>query len=394
MPAAEHPRFSSCLRTVLYLEFVLTGAVTTLMGPLIPHFVGLCTMSDADAGLMIAAQFSGNLVGAFFANRNLGRSILTGMPLIAMGVAGLAFSSCAFKDLCAACYGVGLGLTISAINLTIASDGPSSRAYSLSLLNFLWGTGAVGSPVLIGWAQRRHLLWEVLVGIAVAALALWFATLASGGLSLARGQRTRVDSGWYSPSLLFFAALFFLYIGVESSVANWAAPYALRMQHTGDWISISSVACFWLALLTSRVICALVLRRVSESRVYGVAMGLTIAGGAFLIVSHSGNQVLVATSMTGFGLGPIFPLLLSIASGSLLSRRNSGWVFSCASLGGAVLPWLTGRVSSWFSSLRTGLLVPVSAMILIMTLSLARARQRDPRTVWSAPGETGAARES
>jgi fucose permease len=394
MPAADQPRLSSGLLTVLHLEFVLTGAVTTLMGPLIPYLVRRCAMSDADIGLMIAAQFAGNFVGAFFANRNLGGSIVTGMPLIAIGVAGFAFSSCTLKDICAACYGLGLGLTISAINLTIASHRPSSRAYSLSLLNFLWGTGAMGSPILIGWAQRRHLLSEVLVGLATAALALWLATIASGGLSLAHVRKTHGDSAWYSPSLIFFAALFFLYIGVETSVANWAAPYALRMQHTGDWISISSVACFWLALLTSRMLCAVVLRRVPEGRVYGWALVLTLVGASLLIASRSGNQVLIATSMTGLGLGPLFPLLLSFASGSLLSRRNSGWVFSCAALGGAVLPWLTGRVSSGFSSLRIGFIVPASAMLLIMTLSLVRAKQPGYRTFWSAATQKGSARES
>jgi fucose permease len=394
MPAADQPRFSSSLLTVLYLEFVLTGAVTTLMAPLIPYFVRRCAMSDADAGLMIAAQFAGNFVGAFFANRNLGSSIVTGMPLIAIGVAGFAFSSCAFKDLCAACYGLGLGLTISAINLTIASHRPSSRAYSLTLLNFLWGAGAVGSPVLIGWAQRRDLLSGVLLGMSTAALALWLATITSGGLALARVRKTRVDSGWYSPSLIFFATLFFLYIGVETSVANWAAPYALRMQHTGDWISISSVAYFWLALLAGRIICAVALRRVPEGRVYGCALVLTLIGASLLISAQSGNQVLIATSMTGFGLGPMFPLLLSFASGSLLSRRNSGWVFSCAALGGAVLPWLTGRVSSGFSSLRIGFIVPASAMVLIMTLSLVRAKQPGYRTFWSASTQEESARES
>jgi fucose permease len=166
------------------------------------------------------------------------------------------------------------------------------------------------------------------------------------------------------------------------------------MQHTGDWISISSVACFWLALLTGRMICAVVLRRVPEGRVYGWALVLTLVGASLLIVSQSGNQVLIATSMTGLGLGPLFPLLLSFASGSLLSRRNSGWVFSCAALGGAVLPWLTGRVSSGFSSLRIGFIVPASAMLLIMTLSLVRAKQPGYRTFWPAPTEKGSARES
>ena len=115
-PSADS-RLSSRLLAVLYVEFALTGAVTALLGPLIPLLVKRCSMSDAAAGSLVAAQFAGGFVGALFANRNLRRSVFAGMSLIAIGVGGLAFSSCALNYVCAACYGVGLGLTMSAIKL-------------------------------------------------------------------------------------------------------------------------------------------------------------------------------------------------------------------------------------------------------------------------------------
>src|SRR5262249_35812602 len=72
---------SSRLLLLLYLEFVLTGIVTTLLGPLIPLYVKRCAMSDADARLLVGAQFVGHFAGALFANRNLRRSVIAGMPL-------------------------------------------------------------------------------------------------------------------------------------------------------------------------------------------------------------------------------------------------------------------------------------------------------------------------
>src|SRR5215831_8734565 len=116
MPASPASRLDSRLLAALYLEFALTGTATTLLGPLLPLFVSRCSMSDADAGLLVAAQFTGGLVGSLFANRNLRVSLFVGMPLIGLGVGSLAFSSCILSYLCAACYGVGLGLTMSAIN--------------------------------------------------------------------------------------------------------------------------------------------------------------------------------------------------------------------------------------------------------------------------------------
>jgi len=61
-------------------EFILTGTVTTLLGPLLPVLVKRCAMSDADAGSLVAAQFAGHFVGALFANRSLRTSIFIGMP--------------------------------------------------------------------------------------------------------------------------------------------------------------------------------------------------------------------------------------------------------------------------------------------------------------------------
>src|SRR5262249_941983 len=165
MLGSANPHLSSRLLAVLYLEFVLTGIVTTLLGPLIPLLVKRCSLSDAAAGSLVAAQFAGQFVGALFANRNLRTSVLAGIPLVSIGVGALGFSSCGLTYLCTAGYGVGLGLTISAINLIIAGLQSERRAYSLTLLNFLWGVGAVSSPVLVEWAQRHQFLSPSLLAV-------------------------------------------------------------------------------------------------------------------------------------------------------------------------------------------------------------------------------------
>jgi len=360
------------LLALLYVEFALTGAVTTLLGPLMPLLVKRCSMSDAAAGSLVAAQFIGGFIGSLFANRNLRGSVFAGMPLIAMGVGALAFSSCTFSYFCAACYGVGLGLTMAAINLIVASRYSQRRAYSLTLLTFLWGVGALSSPVLVEWARRHQLLPWTLVGLSIAGLGLWLATIFSDFPS-PTAQETRPGSGrWYSPSLLFFGSLFFLYVGLETSVGDWTALYATRMQHVNDSIAAASVGCFWLALLSGRLLNAALLRRTPEPLIYWLSLAVALGGISLYLFSHSSLQVLLAASVTALGLAPIFPLLLSFASDSMLACRNSGWVFSSASLGGALVPWLTGHASAGFGSLRAAFMVPAAAAVLIVALSLVR----------------------
>ncbi|HZD93945.1 MAG TPA: hypothetical protein VE133_06800 [Candidatus Sulfotelmatobacter sp.] len=293
------------------------------------------------------------------------------MPLIAIGVGALAFSPCNFSYLCTACYGVGLGLTISAINLIIASRQSERRAYSLTLLNFLWGIGAVSSPILVEWARQHRFIPFSLMGLGAAGFALWGATLLSD-LSPSAEQETRSANSWYSPSLLLSGMLFFLYVGVETSVGSWTALYAMRMPHLNDSIPAAAVGCFWLALLSGRLVNALLLRRFPEHRIYTFSLVVMLGGFSLFLLARSSPHVLLGAFVTGLGLAPLFPIILSFASPALLACRNSGWVFSSAGLGGALVPWLTGLASAGFGSLRAAFMIPAAAAVLIAALSLRR----------------------
>lgn len=373
MSGPANSPLSSRLLAALYLEFVLTGIVTTLLGPLIPLFAKRCAMSDAAVGSLVGVQFAGQLVGALFANRNLRGSVMAGMPLISIGVGSLAFTSCALAYICTACYGVGLGLTISAINLIIARRQSERRAYSLTLLNFLWGIGAVSAPILVEWARRQQILTAILLGMGAAGVGLWLALLKSDLSVSSEHERQAAIGNWYSPALLFFGVMFFLYVGVETSVGDWTALYATRMPRVNDSTAAFAVGGFWLALLSGRLIYTAILRRVPEQPVYRLSLAFMLGGLALFLFSMSSGAVVVAAFVTGFGLAPLFPLILSSASDSLLANRNSGWVFSSAGLGGAVVPWLTGQISTHFGSLRTGFVLPASAAVLIAALSLTRS---------------------
>ncbi|MGC2583040.1 MAG: hypothetical protein WA399_13130, partial [Acidobacteriaceae bacterium] len=62
--------------------------------------------------------------------------------------------------------------------------------------------------------------------------------------------------------------------------------------------------------------------------------------------------------------------------------RNTGWVFAMCASGGAVLPWLTGLVSTRTGSLRLGFAVGVTAVAAILALALLEnAILRGPETL-------------
>jgi fucose permease len=208
--------------------------------------------------------------------------------------------------------------------------------------------------------------------VGVVCLGLWLA-LVKSDLSVLPEQETQPVAGsWYSPALLFFGAMFFLYVGLETAVGAWTALYATRMPRVNDSIAAFAVGGFWLALLSGRLIYSAILRRVPEQPIYRLSLAFMLAGLSLFLFSMSSEAVLLAASVTGFGLAPLFPLILSFAADSLLANRNSGWVFSSAGLGGAVVPWLVGQISTQFGSLRVGFVLPASVAVLIVALSLSR----------------------
>jgi fucose permease len=93
-----------------------------------------------------------------------------------------------------------------------------------------------------------------------------------------------------------------------------------------------------------------------------------VFGISLLIASYNSLGILVGVFLIGYGLGPIYPLLLAVA----LQYSDNTLIFFVAGLGSASLPWLTGVTSSAASSLRMGLWVPLLASLVLLFLGLRR----------------------
>jgi fucose permease len=93
-----------------------------------------------------------------------------------------------------------------------------------------------------------------------------------------------------------------------------------------------------------------------------------MAGVSLLLASHRPLTILAGSILSGLALAPLFPLILALFLEEIGGSRNAGWVFAVAGLGGAVLSWLTGTISSATGSLRIGLLVPGAAALLMLAM--------------------------
>ncbi len=392
----------------LHAGFVLTGMVTTLLGPVLPLLISRWKLDDVHAGLLFTAQFAASVLGVLLSSPLLTRRgykscLVAGFACMGAGVAALGLGSWTLGMIAASAYGLGLGLTIPATNLLVAEANPLRSSAALSLLNLAWGAGAVLLPLLAATLQRMHQLEWLLLGLGATAMlfSVWFqATLGRGSLpEIApkhRGPRPRLDAaGWHA--LLILGLLFFLYVGTENGLGGWVATYTRRFG-TGPaagWAVMP--AFFWGALLLGRALAPLVLRRENEIRLARAGLVMTALGGLIVVLSARFSGIAAGASLAGLGLSAVFPITiarLSFRFGRAASRFV-GPMFALGGLGGATLPWLVGFASDNLGGLREGLWIPVLCSLVMFTLylsrSLTRAADESPVTATAQEAQSSAA---
>jgi fucose permease len=124
-------------------------------------------------------------------------------------------------------------------------------------------------------------------------------------------------------------------------------------------------------LLGGRWVGSLALKRFPERVVMIPGLAIALTAVAVLIAPRPELTVVGAIFLAGFGFGPVFPIGVSRMLSRVIDNRNTGWVFATCASGGAVLPWVTGMVSTHWGSLRLGFAVPVAALAIILLLALA-----------------------
>jgi len=380
-PQHEYPRLGSNRQLVLaaQIAFLPTGILTTLLGPMLPILIARWALNDTQAGNLFLVQFLAALAGVQISGILLARAgfrpaFLSGLLLMAGGVATLYLGSPALGMVSVAVYGLGLGLIVPTDNLMIAEITPDSRAAAVSLLNFYWGVGAVLCSVLVAWAQRHQLIPVFLgaVSVFLVVLAVSVRNLPFPHAVKASGSPVAWRKICKDPAIWLFAAVFFLYPGAETAVGGWIGSYVARMGSGGAAMGPMMPAFFWSALMLGRAAAGLLLRHVPERRVLEVGFLTGTAGIGLMLWSSSLPGVTAAALITGLSFATLYPITVARFSHRFgVAARSIGSVmFSLASLGPAVLPWTVGVISKTTGNLRAGLAVPLAATVILLLIHI------------------------
>ena len=384
-------RFHFGSTALAHAAFVPTGIVTVMLGPLLPLLAAKWSLNDTQSGFLISAQFAGALVGTAASSLLLpamkfGRSMAVGQILMAIGVGSLIRDGFAVAIIAIFCYGIGLGVTIPAGNLTVAETARERRSSSVGLLNVSWGIGAMSCALLLAFCRKiqgTELFLRSLAGLLLMLGVVALAFSSDAGLATeSRTGRFRPTARELSKSgAILIGALFFLYVGTENAFGAWLASFAKRATDSPAvaWMTVTSY--FYGALLVGRILASLALRQISDAKQACLGALLTLLSSAALVLARSVFAISLCAFMAGLGLSTLYPITISRFSSRFGERAKSlgGFMFALSTLGGASVPWFVGFVSTKFQSLRSGLVVPFAGSLLMLAI-FTQALRQEPRS--------------
>ena len=325
---------------------------------------------------------------------------------------------------CSLLLGVGANAIVAAGHALVAAIASSWRNAALNLLDICFGLGLASLPLVVQRVQQygglSSTFW-LLSGITI---------LLTLVLLIARFPRTGHSPGktlgaagtlFRQPSFLLLAAALLMYVGTEVSVAKWVVTFMERdgrilanhgldaarlasmtemspqlLDHffeadpTGAAIAsyaLKTLTLFAMALLVGRLVSSFVLGVLHANSFLVMTAGSLITTLALVLAFTSNSPGIVRLGLiaAGFGMGPIFPTSVGLASAMMpeIAGTAMSLVMGIGFVGLLIIPPAVGYVSNAVGGqtgdIRTGLMVVMAASIVMFLLHIfltLRERQR------------------
>jgi fucose permease len=322
--------------------YLLMGCAVAAYGPLLEHLSRRYGVTLPVAGATISVYFAGSLPGVlaamFLFERFAARSIVVAaMAVSSAGLAAVAGASAWPMFLASVCVvGFGFGVLVLGLNQLVAySEGPRRTAL-LNALNGAYSAGAVAGPLLVAAFAAEHFSTLYLAAAVVWLLLIPAATGISGSLPVAGDLPRRPGA-----LVAIFIGAFVLYVALENGTGGWMTSH-LESVGLASNSAATVTSAFWLALVTGRLLIALVPPRVAEATIVLTASG---AATVALAAAAAGAAAPLAYVAAGLAMAPIFPTgIVWLAKLRPGDSRATAWLYPAASIGGVVGPGAIGLV--------------------------------------------------
>ena len=363
---------------LMHAALALAGLGTALLGPILPLLASQWHMLDSDSGLLMAAKFCGAFLGGVTVSKKLEQTLLVGFLAAALGFGGFAVAPGWHAGALGLAFGgFGIGRIITATNILAGRRFTEHRGSALAGLNLSFTIGAMLSGLGAAWLLPHFALRGVLLCFAgaFALVGLWLRTETRGESEVVATNGFEVTPAFNGRIFAYFAALLFLYGGLETCLAGWITTFAQRYgdKTAGSFAwSEYTTALLWVSLSVGRAIASRLMLRVGEKTVQRAGLAATTVCVAALTAAHGGISIAVVVLLLGMSLSPFFPATFALLMAEGPTAGMAGMVIAASGLGAASLPWLMGVTSTRTGSLVTALGIPLGAAALMLALSFIR----------------------
>lgn len=357
-------------------------------------------------------------------------ALLFGSSVVLLSMAAFAFtvsrvppqSAAALVLAGAFVLGLGANAIVSAGHALVAHVASTWRNAALNLLDICFGLGLASLPLVVQVLQRGGGLELIFWSLGAAAGALLLVVVASAFPPAEHAESFPIhETGGLlrNPRFWLLALALFMYVGAEVSVGKWVVTYmerdpqllaglgldATRLQEIARsapqglsaffeqdakgievaTYALRTLSFFAFALLFGRLVSSVLLGVFRVNSLWLLAVGSAITSGALYaaFTTADAGTVRLALVATGFGMGPIFPTSVGLAS--VMAPRISGTAMSLVMgvgfAGLLLIPPAVGYVSDArggaAGDLRTGLMVVLAAAIVMLVLHVVLALRQE-----------------
>jgi len=371
------------LLAIAYLGFISLGLPNPVAGVAWPSVRDTFDLEQSAFGLVFIGLGWGYVLSGFFGGKlsqmlGVGNLLWISSALVAVAMfgSGLAPAWPLFVA-CAVVWGLGSGGIDAGINAYASSHFPARH---VNWLHACYNLGATLGPLLMTTMLIQAGSWRLgygLVGGLLAAMTIAFALTRDrwndpatsadhdGPASAPAGiiDTLRLPLVWLQ------IALFFVYVGLEFTVGQWAFTLLTESRGTPENLAGVLAAGYYAAIGVGRVLAGFASHRVGLDMLVRCATGTVLVGTLLLSIASPVEVGYLGLAIVGLGLAPIFPCLMARTParlGSGVAAHAVGFQVSAGMIGVILLPGLAGLLAE-----HTGLEVIAQFAICLAILLLA-----------------------
>ena len=334
--------------------FLLFGVLLVMLGACHTGLVASLDLDHTAFGLLGSALSAGIAIGVLIAgplvDRYPRRPIFLASTLIVAAALSTVEPGMSLTRalLHVAAMGIGAGIFDTLLNALTVERWRENAVRPMAWLHAMVPVGAIATPWLVSQTGGA-LQWVEFfraVGGAFLALSAWVALTR---LPNAASRSVTDDRVGWAPFLQpAFVALCFVglaYVGVEASLTLFSVAYSTAGLGLTEAHGHRAISAVWFGILIGRLLLMLS-RSSTDARaiaVSGLVAAILVAGGTWLGLPH----IEIIMAACGLALSGVFPLMVALA-GQLAPQapgKAVGLVAGLGSLGGLVLPPLTGAIA-------------------------------------------------